>query len=58
MKLRSTLAASVLALPLSMPVASAAPSAHHPETIGWALMILGFGATGAMLRMRRRWAAF
>jgi len=56
MRLRSALAASVLALPLSMPVAPAT-SMPHPEAIGWLLMLVGFGATGAMLRMRRSWAA-
>lgn len=56
MRLRSALAASVLALPFSMPVAPAAPL-PHPEAIAWLLMLMGFGATGAMLRMRRSWAA-
>ena len=30
-----------------------APSAAVPEPATWAMMILGFGAAGAMLRQRR-----
>ncbi len=33
-----------------------APSAVVPEPASWALMILGFGATGAVMRRRRRGA--
>jgi hypothetical protein len=36
---------------------SAVPVADVPEPAAWALMILGFGATGSMLRRRRAMAA-
>ncbi len=36
---------------------SPATGAAAPEPAGWALMLLGFGGLGAMLRRRRGWAA-
>ncbi|WP_068877864.1 MULTISPECIES: PEP-CTERM sorting domain-containing protein [unclassified Phenylobacterium] len=63
MRLRSTLAAAAFTLSLAMPaLADTAGAAGQntqgsivaPEPVGWGLMILGFGAAGAMLRLRRR----
>lgn len=41
----------------SLTVDGVAPTGGVPEPASWALMILGFGAAGTMLRRRQRWAA-
>ena len=44
--------------PTSMTVSDlSGPIGGVPEPASWALMIVGFGSAGAMLRSRRRWAA-
>lgn len=53
MRLRSAPLAGAFALSLSTP-AFAEVSAPPPDLVGWAMMIVGFGATGALFRMRRR----
>ena len=53
MRLRSAPAVGVLALSLATPgfTGMAAPP---PDVASWAMMILGFGVSGMLLRMRRR----
>lgn len=66
MRLRSTLAVAAFTPCLATPaLANIADSAGRniqsigiaAEPVSWGLMILGFGAAGALLRLRRRRAA-